>query len=532
MSKPADFEDVNAADLNPRRWAILGVLVISLLVVVLDNTVLNVALPTIQRDLGATQEQLVWAVNAYVCTFAAFLFTWGVLGDRYGRKRILITGLTLFGLASALTAWASSPLELIFYRGLMGLGAASVLPVTLAIITVIFPPAERGKAIGLWAAAVGGAVALGPVVGGLLVENFWWGSVFLINVPIVIVGVVLMRILVPESRNPQPGRLDPGGVVLSVLGLLLLTYGILHGGDTQEWSAPDVWIPLVAGVALLAAFVIFEYRSEHPSLDTELFAIRSFSSALATTTLAFAALNGTLLFLTFYLQIVRGFSPLQAGLCILPVALGQLIAAPRSNATVRRFGARRVVSAGLIIAGTAFTLVGVLEKATPLWIILTVFFFVGLGMGNVVAPCTTRMTLVTPAARSGVGSAMQNTVRQVGAALGIAVISSLVAITYTNALTPKLADATGLPPTVADSVGATYEIARQGVAEGTLSTSSAESLLAAADQSFLTALGVAAVSSGILLALALMVVLLWLPARPETVAWGSGGVTPARASDS
>jgi DHA2 family multidrug resistance protein-like MFS transporter len=198
------------------------------------------ALKTIQEDLGATQNEIVWAINSYTLVFAALLFTWGVLGDRYGRKKILIIGLLLFGLASALSAFAHDPMQLILARAFMGIGGASVLPVTLAIITVVFPPHERGRAIGMWAAAVGGAVAIGPLLGGFLLEHYWWGSVFLINVPIVIAGVIGIAILVPESRNPNPGRLDPLGLVLSITGLLLLVYGIQHGGDTQDWL-PGTW---------------------------------------------------------------------------------------------------------------------------------------------------------------------------------------------------------------------------------------------------------------------------------------------------
>ena len=230
----------------PQRWKALGVLVVGLLVVILDNTILNVALKTIQQDLAATQNELVWAINAYSLAFAALLFTWGVLGDRFGRKRILLIGLVLFGMASALCAFASSPGQLIAFRALMGIGGASVMPISLSIITVIFPPQERGKAIGVWAAAVGGAVALGPVLGGLLLEHpnwfNWltgndWGSVFFINVPIVIIGVVGIMILVPETKNPRPGKLDPIGLVLSVVGLFLMVYGI-QNASSVGWARP------------------------------------------------------------------------------------------------------------------------------------------------------------------------------------------------------------------------------------------------------------------------------------------------------
>src|SRR4051794_6337261 len=228
---------------HPRRWAILGVLVISLLVVVLDNTVLNVAMRAIAdpaHGLGASQSQLEWAINSYTLVFAGLLFTWGVLGDRAGRKRILLLGIVLFGLASLLSAYASTPTQLIWARALMGIGGAAVMPSTLSIISNVFDPRERAKAIGAWAGAVGLAVAIGPVLGGFLLEHFWWGSVFLINVPIVVVGVVLILVMVPESRDPKPGRIDVVGVALSIAGLVALVYGIIDGGE-HGFDRPQAW---------------------------------------------------------------------------------------------------------------------------------------------------------------------------------------------------------------------------------------------------------------------------------------------------
>ena len=418
MSTPNPAAPSTPAVVAPHRWRALAALVVSLLVVVLDNTVLNVALKTIQQDLGATQSQLIWAINAYSLVFAALLFTWGVLGDRYGRRRILIIGLLLFAAASLLSAFAQTPEQLIVARALMGIGGASVLPVTLSIITVIFPPAERGKAIGIWAAAVGGAVALGPLLGGFLLEHFWWGSVFLINIPIIIIGIGGILANVPESRNPHPGRLDPVGLVLSVVGLLALVYGIQEAG----WSEPVTYAWIAFGVAVLAGFLFWESRTDHPSMDLSLFSIRSFSVPLAATSLTFAALTGSLIFLAFYYQVVRGWSPLQSGALTVPFAIGQLLSAPRSGKMVARFGARRVIPFGLVLASTAMFMFTRLNLTTPVWALVIIPFVFGFGMGNVVAPSTTRMTLATPPQRSGAGSAVQNTVRQVGATLGVAII--------------------------------------------------------------------------------------------------------------
>lgn len=508
---------------HPRRWRILAVLVVSLLVVVLDNTILNVAVKTIQQDLQATQNQIVWAINSYTLVFAALLFTWGVLGDRYGRKRILVIGLILFGAASALSAYASTPEQLIAARALMGIGGASVLPVTLAIITVVFPPHERGKAIGMWAAAVGGAVAIGPLLGGFLLEHFWWGSVFLVNVPIVIIGVLGILFEVPESKNPKPGRLDPLGLVLTVSGLLLLVYGIQHGGETQDWWSPAVAGSIVAGLAILVFFVWLEMRSDHPSLDTSLFRIRSFSIALTTVSLTFAAMSGSLLFLAFYMQLVRGYSPLMAGAFTLPVAVGQVLAAPRSAKMVERFGARKVMAAGLIIAGAVFVSIALLRPDTPAWVLLVTWFFLGFGLGNVMAPGTTRMTLATPPEKSGAGSAVQNTVRQVAAAIGIAVLSSVVAVSYSSSMNAdqqvaSLPEQARVP--VTDSIGGAYEVAARGVASGQISQQQAAGLESLATDAFMSAFHLAAYGAVLLIVIALVILLIWLPAKPEHAAWG------------
>jgi DHA2 family multidrug resistance protein-like MFS transporter len=435
MSQPSDAE-IEAP--NPRRWAILAVLV-SLLIVVLDNTVMNIALPTIQRDLGPSQSQLIWAIDAYVLVFAALLFTWGVLGDKYGRRRILLIGLTIFMIGSVLCAISTSPAQLIGFRALMGIGGAAVTPVTLAIITVVFPPRERGKAIGYWAAAVGAGVALGPVLGGLLLQNpkwfHWligndWGAVFLINVPIVIIGIVGIIRLVPESRNPNPQRLDVRGLLLSITGLTSMVYGIIHAGDQGDWLALSVLLPIVGGVLILAVFVLAEIRSDHNSFDVTLFTNRPYSVSLAAVSLSFFVLSGVTFTLPFFLQILRGYSTLVAGLCFLPFALGQIIAAPRSAKMVARFGVRRVIAVGLSLVLVALVLLSQISLSTPLWFVLIIFFIFGFGMGNVIAPASTVMQNALPLARAGSGSAVQNTVRQVFGAFGIAIIGTLLTNHY------------------------------------------------------------------------------------------------------
>lgn len=443
---------------HPRRWAILGVLVVSLLVVVLDNTVLNIALPTIQKDLNASAGELVWAVDSYILTFAALLFTWGVIGDRIGRKKVIVIGLLIFGISSAICAFSVSAGMLIGFRAVMGIGGAAVMPTTLAIITVVFPPHERGKAIGAWAGAVGGAVALGPVLGGLLLQNpqwsSWltgndWGVVFLINVPIVIIGLIGIWRVVPESRNPHPQKLDLVGLVVSIVGLTLLVYGIIDASQTRDWLSPSVVIPMTLGIIILIIFLWIEARSDHKSFDVSLFRNRGYAVSLTAVTLAFFAMSGVTFALPFYLQILRGYDTLTAGLCFLPFAVGQIIAAPNSARVVLKFGYRAVMTVGLVLVALSMMFLARLQVDTPLWMLLVGFFLFGLGMGNVIAPASTVMQNVLPLARAGAGSAVQNTVRQVGGALGVAIIGTVLATQYAANVAPAL---TALPPQVPDAL--------------------------------------------------------------------------------
>src|SRR5215213_7113351 len=242
-----------AADLSlghARRWWVLTTMTVCLLVVITGNTILNVALPTLQRDLGATQGELQWAVDAYILVFAGLLFSWGVVGDRIGRRKVLLIGLGIFALGSVLAAFSDSPIELIAWRAVMGVGGAAVQPTTLAVITNVFPPRERGRAIGVWAGTAGIAVAGGPLAGGLVLAHFWWGAVFLIGVPVALVGIGAVLAFVPESKDPSPGRLDVPGVLLSIAALAALVYGIIRGGDGAGWTAPGVLVPLIGGIVL------------------------------------------------------------------------------------------------------------------------------------------------------------------------------------------------------------------------------------------------------------------------------------------
>jgi EmrB/QacA subfamily drug resistance transporter len=499
-----------------RRWAILSVLVISLIAIVLDNTVLNVALKTIAEPkpagLGASQSQLEWGINSYTLVFAGLLFTFGVIGDRIGRKRMLMIGMAAFGLFSLLTAYSRNPDQLIFARAAMGLGAAAVMPQTLSIISNVFDPKERARAIGIWATAVGIGVAIGPIVGGLLLAHFWWGSVFLINVPLTAAGVLAILLLVPESRNPSPGRIDYLGVLLSVVGLVLVVYGIIQGGDKGSWVHWDVLGTTALGFAVLAFFAWWETRLSHPSLDVKLFRDPRLSSAVGALGLVFFGMMGALFFLSFYLQSVRGYSPLDAGLLTLPFAAGQMLMAPRSARLVRRYGTKAVAATGLITVAVALFGYLLLGVSTPIWVLGVIFFIQGAGMGSVMPPATEAVMSVVPRERAGSGSALTNTARQVAGALGVAVLGSILAQVYRGQLNSHLTAVPAAARTAATgSITATQAVAaRLGGAGARLDSY--------ANTAFVHAMHVTTLISAVITLLGALVVLIWMPGRAAAAA--------------
>lgn len=495
-----------------RRWAILGVLMLSLLIVVLDNSILNVAIKTIATPaptgLGATQSEIEWAINSYTLVFAGLLFTAGLIGDRLGRKKVLIGGLVVFGIGSALAAESGSPGQLITYRAVMALGAAFVMPATLAVLMNVFERSEQPKAIGIWAGGVGLAIAIGPITGGALLDHFWWGSVFLINVPIVVVAVALMVWLVPDSRDPKPGRLDPVGVVLSVLGLVLLVYGIIKGGELADFTDTKVLATIIAGVVVLIGFVVHEKRSDHPSLDVTYFRNKVFSAAMAAIALVFFALMGVTFFGVFYTQSVRGYSPLESGLLMLPLAAAQMIFAPRARLLVDRFGNKATTTAGMLLIAATLAAFAGFEADTPIWLLEVVFFLMGTGMAHIMTPTSVVIMQALPREKAGSASALSNTFRQVGGALGIAVLGSVLATSYRGGIEDKLG---ALPPGLRDTAGESIE-ATLGIAEKL--GPRGDALVTPAYDAFLHAMHVTALwGTGVALVGA-VVVAVFLPGRP------------------
>ncbi|MEU5641981.1 MFS transporter [Streptomyces milbemycinicus] len=519
MASPSDTQDAPAVSgvpeaIHRRRWAILVVLMLSVLVVVLDNSILNVAMKTIASPkptgLGAGQSQLEWAINSYTLVFAGLLFTAGLLGDRLGRKKVLLSGMVIFGIGSVLAAYSSSPGELIGFRALMGLGAALVMPATLAILVNVFERDEQPKAIGIWTAAVGLGIAIGPITGGVLLEHFWWGSVFFVNVPVVIIALIAMSLLVPDSKDPAPGRLDPGGVLLSVVGLVLLVYGIIKGGQLADFSDAKVLGTIAGGLAILVLFVVYEKRSDHPAIDVSYFRKPAFSAAIAAIALVFFALMGVTFFMVFYIQSVRGYSALDSGLLILPLAVAQLIFAPRTRLVVERFGVRAVCAGGmLLVAGTmaGFTLLGV---DTPLVVMELLFFLQGAGMAHIMPPVTLTVMQTLPRQKAGSGSALNNTFRQVGGALGVAVLGSVLSATYRDGIKDTLAAVPGLPDSARHAAGESVE-ATLGLAEKL--GPKGQALIGPAHDAFVHAMHITALGSAAVALFGALVVLAFLPGK-------------------
>jgi EmrB/QacA subfamily drug resistance transporter len=406
----------------------------------LDNTILNVALPTLVEKLQATTDQLQWIVDAYSMVFGGLLLVAGSLADRFGRKRLFLCGLVVFGGGSLGAAFSGSVDPLIVWRALMGAGAAMTIPSGLSIVNDMFrDPAERARAVGMWAGTIGLGIAIGPVAGGLLLAHFWWGSVFLVNVPVVAAGLVGTLLLVPESRSANPRRADPSGALLSIGGLGGILWAIIEG-PVQGWTSPEVIAALVGGVALVAAFVAWEWRSDHPMLPLRYFRSRRFSIALSASGLGVFALLGGLFLQTQFLQFFLGYSPLGAGLRILPLAALLALAALTSSRLVRRVGSKLIVAAGLLLITAGLAENAAIATPTVTYLLaLPGMLLIGLGAGLLIPAATDSVLGALGQEDAGVGSAANSTALQVGGALGVAVIGSVLSTRYQSAMNPLLA---------------------------------------------------------------------------------------------
>ncbi|MGP7999041.1 MAG: MFS transporter [Streptosporangiaceae bacterium] len=489
-----------------RRQAVLVVLCASALIVNVDNTILNVALPTLVRTLHATSSQLQWIVDSYAMVFAGLLLVGGSLADRFGRKRFFLIGLGVFAAGSIGAAFSGSVDLLIAWRAVMGAGAALTIPASLSIINDVFRvPADRARAIGAWAATIGLGIAIGPIAGGLLLARFWWGSIFLVNVPIVVAGFAGALLLVPDSKNPAADRPDPWGAALSIGGLGLLLWAIIEA-PASGWGSWKVIGAGLASLAVLGTFVTWEARSSHPMLKLGFFSDRRFSVAAAAEILGVFGLLGALFVQTQFLQFDLGLSPLQAGLRILPMAAVLAVSAPLSPLLARVIGLKFTVAAALAaIAGGLWQISAVSAVTTTYADVVPGLLLIGLGAGLLLPTATNSVVGSVPQGDSGMGSASNAVALQVGGALGVAVIGSVLSTRYQDHLTTALAGR-HLPATATQTIlgslgGALAVAAHAGGATGALLAHTARAAFMSGNEIAL-AVGAAVALVGVLLVLA------------------------------
>ena len=494
---------------HERRWVILGVLCVSLLIIVIDNTILNVAIPSLIRDLDASNSQIQWIIDSYVIVFAGLLLTTGSMSDRFGRKGALQAGLVLFALGSIASASVDTANQLIFTRAFMGVGGALIMPSTLSILTNVFrDPRERGRAIAIWAGFSGVAVALGPITGGFLLEHFSWQSVFWVNVPVAAVALILGAYIIPKSRDPRQRRLDPLGAVLSIAGLVTLLFGIIEG-PSKGWSSTEVIVSFGIAAVMLTAFVLWERHTDSPMLDMSLFKNPRFTAASSTITLVFFSLFGSMFLITQYWQLVDGYSPLEAGVRLVPWALTMMIVAPLSARLVEKVGTKRIVLVGLGLIIVGLALASTIEPHTAYPRAISYFMVMAAGMAMTMAPATESVMGSLPREKAGVGSAVNDTTRQVGGALGVAIIGSAVSSVYASRIA-SLSGRFGLDAGTSDEAQSSLGGA-QRVGGGLGAQASA--FIEEANKIFVDAMAIGLRVSIVVVAFAFVIAWKFLPAR-------------------
>ena len=499
------------AEAPHRRWWGLAALCLAVLLIGIDNTIVNVALPTIGRELDASTSDLQWVVDGYTLVFATLLLLAGHLGDRFGRRRMLLVGLVLFAVTSVAASFAETTTGLIAGRAAMGVGAALIFPATLALLAAIFPDRkQRAAAIGIWSATTGLSVALGPLAGGLLVENFSWSAVFLINVPLVMIALVAVRLLLPESRDPKPGRFDPVGAFGSMIGVGLLVWTIIEA-PANGWGSAVTLAGLAGAVAALAVFAGWEARRTDPLFDVTLFTNARFSAASGAIAAAFFGLFGFIFLITQYFQIVRGYGVLEAGFATLPFAVVIGALSPVAIALMKRFGTTAVVATGLALMSAGFVLAAGSDADSAYWgrIVTSMVLMAG-GLAFTSGPATEAIMGALPAGRVGAGSAVNDTTREIGGTLGVAIVGSVMNSIYGSQLIQALG---GTTLSAEQTAAASRSVTAGFQAAALVPPAQAQTVMDATTAAFIDGLRAGSLVAAGVAALAAVAVLLFLPAR-------------------
>jgi EmrB/QacA subfamily drug resistance transporter len=420
-----------------RKWWTLGAVAVGLFMIMLDNTVVNVAVPSIQRDLGVGLSELQWIVTGYALSFAALMLTGGKLADMLGRRRIFVIGIVIFTISSLFCGLADTGQSLIAWRIVQGVGAALMNPATLAIISATFPPRQRGMAIGIWAGVSALALAIGPLVGGLLTEHLSWSWVFFVNVPVGVFGVAASYLLIDESRDmSEEQRLDLAGLVTSGLGLFALTYGLIEA-NTYGWSSARIVGSFVAAAVLLGTFVALELRQRLPMLDLTLFRNGTFAGANVVILMVGLAMFGVFFFVSLYMQNILGFSAVQAGAAFLPMTVLIILVAPIAGKLSDRIGSRWLMTGGMTLLGIQLLYYSTLGTTANFWDLLPALLIGGVGMSLTMTPSAAAIIGSVPTDKAGVGSAVMNSMRQVGGSIGVALIGAIIAAKVGDRRSPE-----------------------------------------------------------------------------------------------
>ncbi|MEU8891759.1 MFS transporter [Streptomyces sp. NPDC048442] len=444
------------------RWVVLAILCVSLILVALDSTILHIAVPSVTEDLRPGSVELLWIVDSYPLVCASLLILFGTLGDRVGRRRVLLLGYGLFGIASALAALSETPQLLIAARALLGIGGAMIMPATLSILRQVFPDRrERAMAIGIWAAVSGIGAAGGPVIGGFLVENFWWGSVFLINIPLMIVILPLARLLLPESRGSGQGPWDVVGALMASAGVLGVVYGVKRAGSGDPVLDVMTLAPLLAGAVLLVLFVRRQRRREHPLIDMKLFGRVTFTTSVGCLVLGMLALVGLELIAVQYLQLVLGLSPLETGLRLLPLTFAAMAAGAVGGWALHKIGPRAMVVSGFTLTAASVTLLTMMGQQDRPWLMAGGFVLLGFGIQATLFGSYESMLSEAPADSAGGAAAIGETSYQLGAGMGIALLGSVMNAAYGPGLQHIKGVSAASSKSASNSLGEAYEVAKE-----------------------------------------------------------------------